>query len=254
MLLKRLLAHAGYMEGEPGATGGVAAAAPAAAAPAADAGTFAASAAPAAAAADGAAASADPLSSDSLAAATGADGKPAEGDGDKSADGDNKDAKPDGDKPIEYTDFKLPEGVKVDDEVMGQFKTLAAEAKVSQETAQKFMDLHSAAIAKAAAAPFDAWRSTQSAWQAEIKADPDIGGKNLNQSQATIAKLIDSLGKNEAQAFRQALNFTGAGNNPAIVKALVKIGQTFTEGGPVNGGGKPAEVKSPAKSIYPTLN
>ena len=250
MLLKRLLAHAGYWNDAPGAAGGGAgggatdAGAAAGAAAAAPADSFAASTAPAADA--GAAAGADPLASDSIAAA-----------GDKPADDATKtdDAKTDGDKPIEYTDFKLPEGVKVDDEVMGQFKTLAAESKVSQETAQKFMDLHTAAITKAANAPYDAWRSTQSAWQAEIKADPAIGGKNLGQTQTAIAKAIDSMGPAEAKAFRQALNFTGAGNNPAIVKGLALLGKSFTEGTAVSGA-KPSggDGKTAAKSIYPTLN
>lgn len=239
MLFKRLMDEAGADGGAGAAAAPAAAAESSASIAAAEPGAAAAAGAEGAAAGEGAASIA---SADAGEAAAGEAGKPGE-------------AKPGEETPPNYDELKFPEGMQADDELMGQFKTLAAETKVSPETAQKFIDMHAAALQKAANAPYDLWKTTQREWQDTIKADKEMGGQNLAKTQSTIAKLINSLGADAAKEFRSALDFTGAGNNPAIVRALFRIGSMHTEGAAVPGG-KPAEVKqeSLAKTIYPSLN
>jgi hypothetical protein len=51
---------------------------------------------------------------------------------------------------------------------------------------------------------------------------------------------------------KDALNLTGAGNNPVIVKALVRLGKMVSEDKTLNG--QPAQTsakRSPADVIYP---
>jgi hypothetical protein len=115
------------------------------------------------------------------------------------------------------------------------------------------MDLHAETLKKAIVQPYDYWRDTQKAWQAEVKADKEIGGANLQKNLSSVAKLIDSLGAKEAQDFRQALNFTGAGNNPAVIKALVKLAQAQTEPGLISGSPPPAPQKTAAQKLYPEM-
>ena len=155
--------------------------------------------------------------------------------------------------PIEY-DLKLPEGVTVNEESMVQFKGLLAESKTPPEVAQKFLDMHQEALKKASTEPYDVFKNTNAEWIKTIQADPEIGGKNLGPTQASVAKLIDTLGPDQAKAFRDALAFTGAGNNPAVFRALASIAKMHTEGGFI--GGKPAtvETKSAAAKLYPSLN
>ena len=66
----------------------------------------------------------------------------------------------------------------------------------------------------------------QNQWVSEIKADPDIGGDRLKASLASAARAIDRL---NVPGLREALNFTGAGNHPAVVKAFVRLGQMISE-------------------------
>ncbi len=63
----------------------------------------------------------------------------------------------------------------------------------------------------------------------------------------------------EAQALKDALNTTGAGNNPEIVRVFVKMGRMLAEPGRVTGGPNLEANKKPGSSgidydkIYPTM-
>jgi len=152
--------------------------------------------------------------------------------------------------PVEYKEFKLPEGVKFDEKKIAEFKTFAASKNLSQEDAQGLVDMHAAQLQAAAKAPYDLWNETQTKWRAEINADPVIGGANLAPAMIEVGRLIDHL---KVPGLREAMNFTGAGNNPAIVRAFVeaskllpKEGTPTTPGKPT--GGKPGQTA--AEKIY----
>lgn len=147
-----------------------------------------------------------------------------------------------------YTDFKMPEGVTVDTEAMGKVTDLFKEARIPQETAQKFIDMAIAREQAAAQQGVQAFVDLQTKWVGEIKADPEIGGDKLTASMASAARAIDRLG---VPGLKEALNLTGAGNNPAIVKAFVRLGQMVSEDRFVPGRDAPPEApKSPAQTIY----
>lgn len=165
---------------------------------------------------------------------------------------DGKDPK-DGDKPPEY-ELKLPEGVKLDDAQLAGVKDLFAKAKVAPDQAQALLDEHLRVLRETADAPIKLWHDTQKQWQDAVKADPEIGGANLAANLAKTRSGVESLlGKDAAKAFYEALSFTGAGNNPAIVKSLFKAFSIHAEGAHVSG--KPAGEganKSAAQTLYPT--
>lgn len=146
------------------------------------------------------------------------------------------------DAPI-YPDLKLPEGLKADDAMLTSFKADAQEAGLTPEQAQKLVDKYGGKImpADAAKTALDAsnnlWKDTQKQWQDSVKSDPEVGGQNLTTNLASIAKLIDSLGGEQAKEIREAFNFTGAGNNPSIVRLLFRAAkQVNTEGRTITGG------------------
>ena len=66
-------------------------------------------------------------------------------------------------------------------------------------------------------------------------------------SMASASRAIDRLA---IPGLREALNLTGAGNNPAIVKAFARLGQMVSEEGSCPAGAPPAASKSPAETIY----
>ena len=178
--------------------------------------------------------------------------KPADAPADKPAD-DKPVDKPADDKPIEYKDFTLPEGLTVDAEKLAKFTTLAGEAKLPQEVAQKFVDLYSAELKALSDAPMKAWTEMQNKWQDEVRNDPEIGGKNLDKNLAATKVGLKNLLGEQADEFFEALSFTGAGNNPDIIRGLFKAASPHAPASPV--AGRPAGgTKSAGSTLYPTMN
>ena len=157
--------------------------------------------------------------------------------------------------PEKYEDFKVPEGYELDADVAKDATALFKELGLPQAAAQKLVDFYSAQSQQASEAPFKAWHETQEAWKTEIKADPEIGGK-LDTVKTTIARAIDGLGDAKLAAdFRQAMDYTGAGNNPAFIRAFYRLAAKVTEGSHVSGqpqGSRPRPV-SAAAALYPNL-
>lgn len=147
-----------------------------------------------------------------------------------------------------YSDFKLPEGATFDSDSLTAVSTLFADSGLSQEQAQKFIDLAVSREKAQAESGLRAFVDLQNKWVSEIKADPDIGGERL---QATIASATRAIDRLAIPGLREALDLTGAGNNPAIVKAFARIGQLIAEDRfrPGNGA-PPVAPRSPAEVIY----
>jgi len=163
--------------------------------------------------------------------------------------------------PDKYTDFKLPEGLKLEPTALTEASTLFRGMNLSQDQAQSLVDFHAKAIADATSAPYRAVTDMKSAWETEVRSaygkDIEPGGK-VN---VAIARLIDSLGPELAPGFREAMDHTLAGSNPAFVKAFAKMAEMFSEGTTVKGNGpSPLGQKGPdvrplsvAQAMYPHL-
>jgi hypothetical protein len=148
-----------------------------------------------------------------------------------------------------YGEFKLPDGVTADADSLKPATELFAASGLNQEQAQKFIDLAMARETAAASKSVQAFVDLQNTWVSEIKADPDIGGDRLKASLASASRAIDRL---DIPGLREALNFTGAGNHPAIVKAFVRLGQMISEDRfrPGRNAAPAGAPRSPAEVIY----
>lgn len=163
---------------------------------------------------------------------------------------------------VSKIEIKVPEGTKVDDAQMNAFKEVLADANLSPtERGQKLADMHLAAITQATEAPVKLWMDTQQKWQDQVKADPELGGANLPQTQATIARALDALVPDpvENKALREAFIFTGAGNHPAICKLMYRAGKMLSEGGHIDGksvGGSKVDnsLTEAARNMYPSAS
>jgi hypothetical protein len=156
-------------------------------------------------------------------------------------------------KPEDYT-LELPEGIAADDPLLTAFLEGAAKGGMDNESVQAVVASLGPKLAEQLAAPMKAWTSLNEAWQAEVKADPVIGGDKLPATIQTVADAINLVSTpEEARLAREALTMTGAGNNPAIVRLMHRMATRLTEQRPVQGK-SPAEVKSPAAVLYPTHN
>jgi hypothetical protein len=147
-----------------------------------------------------------------------------------------------------YADFSLPEGAVLDGELLEAASGLFADSGLSQEQAQKFIDLAVSREKAQAEAGLRAFVDLQTKWVSEVKADPEIGGDKLQAAIASAARAIDHLA---VPGLREALDLTGAGNNPAIVKAFARIGQMIAEDRFRPGNSAPSTtLRSPAEVIY----
>ncbi|EGE2237677.1 peptidase [Shigella dysenteriae] len=168
----------------------------------------------------------------------GADGaKPAE---DKPADG----QKQEGDKPAEKKEddkpegapekyeFQAAEGVELDTEALKEFEPVAREMNLTNEQAQKLVDVYPKILAGVQQRQAEAWQQTTEQWAADVKADKEIGGDKLPSNLSAAQRALDQFGTPELKEY---LNTTGLGNHPDLVKTFVKIGKAMSEDGMVTG-------------------
>lgn len=163
-------------------------------------------------------------------------------------------AKPEG-APEKYAAFTLPEGATANESVITEASGIFKELGLSQAQAQRLVDFYSKDSLKAADAGVKLWQDTQQTWRDEVKNSPDIGGAKLGPVMATINKAINTIGDAKLiDGFREAMNITGAGNNPAFIRAFYAMAQKLTEGGPVSGSPTAAKPQlTGAAAMYPNL-
>lgn len=137
---------------------------------------------------------------------------------------DGKD-KPQG-APEAYTDFTLPEGMDMDAEVLGEFTGIAKELNISQEAAQKLIDLQSKIATKQAEEYQAAVMKQGEQWAAAVKNDPELGGENYEKSVASAVKVIQAFGD---EGLKDLLNTSGLGNHPALFKFCHRISAAISE-------------------------
>ncbi len=166
--------------------------------------------------------------------------------------------------PEKYEDFKVPEGVTLDKAAVEAALPIFKELGLSQESAQKLVDLQTQFSKQAADAAAKSYWDMRADWQSKAKALPEIG-KELGPGGkvvTTIARALDQTGDATlVKDFKDAMNLTGAGDHPAFIQLMYRWASKLTEGGPVNGRGPSplgqaapgAGRKSPAQEIYPTL-
>lgn len=159
------------------------------------------------------------------------DDKPA--DGDKPADKpDDKEQKQEG-APEKY-EFKPAEGLELDTSALEQFEPIARELNLTNEQAQKMVDLYGMKIMPMVQKQqSEAWQKTTEQWAADVKADKEIGGDKLTANLSAAQRALEQFGDPELKEY---LDSTGLGNHPALVKAFIKVGKAMSEDKVVTGG------------------
>lgn len=173
----------------------------------------------------------------------------------------NNEAKPAEDAPEKYSDFKLPEGLKLEPKILEEASAVFKGLNLSQEAAQSLVDFHAKQLQTVADAPFKAVTDLKQAWEGSLKStygkDIEPGGKVIT----SISRMIDTLPPAIASPFREAMDLTLAGSNPAFIAAFYELSQRLSEGKSVVGKGPSplgqaapdAKPKSIASAMYPHL-
>jgi len=150
--------------------------------------------------------------------------------------------------PTEYAAFKYPDGFKVDETALTEFKAFAKSNKLTQEQAQAVVDRRIADEAQADGARVEKLKGLRSEWKTTLKADKEWGGDKLTATEALARKGIAEVGTPE---LKDLLNRSGFGDHPGFVIAFAKIGKMLSEDAIRTGGaGKPGQ-KNAAVALYP---
>lgn len=166
--------------------------------------------------------------------------------------------------PEKYADFTVPEGFTLNKEAVEAALPVFKELGLTQEQAQKLVDIQTAREATLSKSNQGDYASMRKDWRDEVLADNTLsaGGKVKPEVLQTIGRAIDGLGDAKlAGEFRQVMDTTGVGDNPAFVRTIFKLSQQVTEGRPVQGKGPSSEgQKAPdakpasiATAMYPNL-
>ena len=128
-------------------------------------------------------------------------------------------------------EFKAPDDMPLNEDAVGEFKTIAKELKLAPDVAQKLVDLN----VKLERARADAFVKQVAKWGDEVKADKELG---TPENLAAAAKVVEQLGTPE---LRDLLNSTGMGNHPVVVRFMSTISKALSEDKIVSGrnGGNP---------------
>jgi hypothetical protein len=149
--------------------------------------------------------------------------------------------------PVAYEPFELPQGVEVDTAALEEAQSLFAEARLSQPQAQKLVDLYAGKMNELVQRQISAAESRQKAWVAEVRSDPELGGRRFEQARAAAQKALNRFGTPE---LRRTLDELWVGNNPQLFRFFVRVGQAVSEDSWV-GTRASAGRLSAAETLYP---
>lgn len=148
------------------------------------------------------------------------------------------------DVPEKY-EIKLPEGMKLDEELMKEFEPLAKELGLTNEKAQALMNLQVKATQRMVEEQDRANEAQIKKWEEEVKNDPVIGRDNLNETIRLNGIVLKRFGGNNIEPLRKLLRDSGMGFNPLLTKLFRDIGasmapDTFKTGESKNAQREPA--------------
>jgi hypothetical protein len=149
--------------------------------------------------------------------------------------------------PVELFDAEkvtFPEGMTKDDELFGEFTNLATEHKIPAAVAQALIDLGGKQAQAIVQKQQAEWTKMQEGWQAEIKADKELGGDKLPGHLQTFAKVARDPVLSDPKFL---VRIAPVGNDPVVVRTLVRWANALSEGGPVRG--SPASATRAPQSL-----
>jgi len=137
---------------------------------------------------------------------------------------------------IKY-DLKLSDKTSLDDAVLERTSAIAREMGLSNENAQKSLNFVDTEVAAHLARQRESFAKLSATWVGELKADKEFGGDKYNENVENAKRAVARFG---SDSLKVALDETGLGNHPELVRIFSKIGRAmaddkFVVGTAVNG-------------------
>jgi len=149
--------------------------------------------------------------------------------------------------PETYEDFTLPDGVEVDTKALEGFIPVAKQLNLTQTEAQALIDYEAKRVEEFTSSQENSWDEMIKEWRTATPSDKEIGGPAFDQSLANAKKFINAYGTDELV---EALNSTGMGNHPEVIRAFARAGKAMGEDN-LAIGGVSNTPRSPEDILYP---
>lgn len=136
--------------------------------------------------------------------------------------------------PEEYADFTVPDGVELDKELLTtEFEPFARELGLTQEKAQKLVDMGSKIVERMTTQMHDAHAERVAGWLETAKADAELKADIALGEKSEAARALNTIATPELKAY---LNETGLGNHPEMIRMFLRIAPSMREDGLERGG------------------
>jgi hypothetical protein len=152
--------------------------------------------------------------------------------------------------PEQYADFAIRDGMELDREAIDSFTPVAKELNLTQDQAQKLVDIFAGRIDAFKTAQTEALADLRKGWVEGIKTDAEIGGSAMAEKVGLAVKALDKFGSPE---LRKALEESGLGDHPEMVRVFYRVGKAISED-TINSGAEgtgAVNPKSHAQILYP---
>lgn len=179
------------------------------------------------------------------------------------SDKEGEDSKAKAGAPETYEDFKLPENVLADSTAMDEFKAEAKGLNLTQEQAQNLVNRGADLVQKTVQQVYEQqvaqYAEKVKGWNEARAKDPEIGGTEDVQQRIVgdAVKVVNAIWGSsdpEKNPLIKALNETGAGNHPEIIRAFYRLRELVGNDGKLITGMNPSgQVLTEAQKLYPGL-
>lgn len=147
---------------------------------------------------------------------------------------------------VEFEKYELNiEGIE--EESLKDFEAFVNEYQIPKEAAEEFVKGY---VEKSQKALEDSITNTLKEWEEQVRNDKEIGGDKLEENLSIAKKAAKEIGGDSLIA---ALEETGVGSHPEIVRVFVRIGKLLEEDKVLSTGGVKSESKDPLIELYPTM-
>ena len=149
----------------------------------------------------------------------------------------------------EYGEFSLPEGLRIDEAAFNDFAPLAKEFGLTQEQAQKLVDVAAGLVDRTTKTAEGVHAETIKKWADDSRNDAEVGGKDFDANLGIALAAIDKFGDDE---LKQILDASGFGNHPAVVRLFYRVGKAAGSDAAVVTG-TAVKAANPLAAMYPTM-
>ncbi len=136
-------------------------------------------------------------------------------------------------------DLKLPEQSVLQQADVDEILAYAKDKKLTNDVASMLLGQRETAAVAANVRAQAAYTAKVAQWEADVKADTDLGGANYDTTLAQVKLVMDKIAPagSKLEGFKTLVNETGLGNHPEFVRFVAAIGKLMGEDKGLGGGG-----------------